>query len=355
MKIVHTADLHIGSALTARLSQEKARQRKNELIGSFERMVEEAGIIGARLFIIAGDMFDTEDVAERTVERILGIIARARGIDFLYLPGNHEKNALVDSGLMLPDNLLIFGKEWTYFDYGEVTVAGRSEMQADMFETLAINAGAKNIVVLHGTVGDRSSAEVVGLKDARERGIDYIALGHYHSYGAYEVDAACQAVYPGTPEGRGFDEAGDKGFVVVDTSMRLVNHRFFPFAKRALRIVEVDVGGMESEGEIRGAATELLASVRREDIVRLEIVGRRAPELTIDTSYLTSCWSDRFFYFEVKDSSRTDLSSDSFIHDKSLKGEFIRLCAGRTDLSDADREEIIRIGLCALRGEDVTV
>lgn len=354
MKIVHTADLHIGSALTARLPAEKVRQRKNELINSFERMVEEARVIGARLFIIAGDMFDTEEVAERTVERILGIISRARGIDFLYLPGNHEKNALADSGLMLPDNIRIFGREWTYFDYGELTVAGRCEMSADMFDSLAINSGAKNIVVLHGTVGDRSSAEVVGLKDAKERGIDYIALGHYHSYGAYEVDAACQAVYSGTPEGRGFDEAGDKGFVIIDTSGRLVNHRFYPFAKRALRIAQLDVGGMDSEGELLGAATELLSTIRQEDIVRLEIIGRRAPELSIDKDYLTSRWADRFFYFEVKDSSRTALPTDALIRDKSLKGEFIRLCMGRTDLSEEDREDIIRIGLSALRGEDVT-
>ena len=60
MKIVHTSDLHLGSALTSRLSPEKTKERKAELISSFERSVEEAALRGATVYIIAGDLFDTE-------------------------------------------------------------------------------------------------------------------------------------------------------------------------------------------------------------------------------------------------------------------------------------------------------
>ena len=60
MKFLHTSDLHIGSPLTSRLSQDKVRERKNELMATFEGMIEEAVYQKAVAFIIAGDMFDSE-------------------------------------------------------------------------------------------------------------------------------------------------------------------------------------------------------------------------------------------------------------------------------------------------------
>ena len=355
MRIIHTADMHIGSALTARLPQDKVRQRKSELIATFERMAEEAVYVGARLFIIAGDMFDTGSVPKRTLERIVSIIARTTSVDFLYLSGNHEKNALIESGIELPENLKIFDTGWTYFRYGEVTVVGRTQTEAGMFDSLEIDPSEKNIVVLHGAVGDRSDTDTVGLREAANRGIDYIALGHYHSYAVYEVDELCRAVYSGTPEGRGFDEAGEKGYVIVDTSARIVQHKFVPKAKRRLRIIELDISHLSSRIQIIDGANELLRVIPADDMVRLELTGTRPPELFPDTNDIVAKWADRFYYFEVKDSSRTEIDPEAYRYDKSLKGEFIRLCMSRTDLSDEDREDIIRAGLAALMGEDVEI
>ena len=109
MKILHTSDLHIGSPLTSRLSQEKIRERKAELLSCFEKMIEEAVYQRVRVFIIAGDLFDSERITKSTAERVLGAMARYPYLDFLYLPGNHEKNALLECGVSLPENLKIFG------------------------------------------------------------------------------------------------------------------------------------------------------------------------------------------------------------------------------------------------------
>jgi len=355
MRIIHTADLHIGSALTARLPQNKVRQRRSELVATFERMADEAVSLGARLFIIAGDLFDTTDVSRERCERILGIIAKNSSVDFLYLSGNHEKNALIESGCALPVNLKLFGSEWTYYRYDGVTVAGRSEGCENMFDTLSIDPMTKNIVVLHGAIADRSSAEGIGLREAAGRGIDYIALGHYHSYEAHTVDDKCRAVYSGTPEGRGFDEAGDKGFVLIDTASRYVQHEFVPFAKRRLRIPELDISRLSTRNDIQDAAAELLYRVPDGDMVRLLITGERAPELFIDKDDILARWGDRFYYFEVKDKSRTKIDPEAYRFDKSLKGEFIRLCFEREDLTPDEREDVIRAGLIALMGEKIGI
>ena len=68
----------------------------------------------------AGDLFDTKRLTTKDIERVIGIISSHPRIDFLYLFGNHEKNALIESGRELPENLKIFDKEWTYFKYGNL-------------------------------------------------------------------------------------------------------------------------------------------------------------------------------------------------------------------------------------------
>ena len=98
MKILHTADLHIGSPLTSRLSPEKIRQRKTELIVTLERMTELALSTNISLFIIAGDLFDTRKVSKSLCGRILNIISATPSVEFLYLSGNHEKNAIIERG-----------------------------------------------------------------------------------------------------------------------------------------------------------------------------------------------------------------------------------------------------------------
>ena len=355
MKILHTADLHLGSVMNTRLSSDKARERGVELFASFERLADCAEAHGAEICIIAGDLFDTQKLNQRNIDRVIDVILGHPAIDFLYLPGNHEKNALLESGRQLPENLKIFGREWTYYTYGEVVIAGRSELCANMFTELKIDTTRKTVAVLHGAVADRSGADSIGLREARNTGIDYIALGHYHSYSTFEVDDRCTAVYSGTPEGRGFDECGEKGYVIIDTERARLSHRFYRSAKRTVHIVNVDISSLSKNVEVEDAIAEKLYGISRDDMVRVVITGRRAQDLLPDREKIAEKYSGKFFYFEIKDESRTAIDMDAFKYDKSLKGEFIRLCLADTELSDEDREEVIRAGISALLNIDIEI
>lgn len=352
MKILHTSDLHICSPLSSRLPADKIRQRKGELLAGFEGMVEEALYQRVSIFIIAGDLFDTERITKSAAERVIGAIAKCPSIDFLYLSGNHEKNALTESGIPLPENLKLFGDDWTYFEYGSVTIAGRSEISADMFRSLSLDYDRANIVVLHGALTDgRTSGENIGIRDLEGKNVDYLALGHYHSYSKHQIDDTGLAVYCGTPEGRGFDEVGEKGFVMIDTDGRHVKHTFIPFAKRTLRIVEVDLGGAEGRREVDERVDSALRGIKSSDLVRLRLCGKRSPELFPDTDAIESRWQSAFFHFEVRDESTVRINPDDYKYDRSLKGEFIRLVTSKDELSESEKSEIIKTGLAALMGE----
>ena len=354
MKIIHTSDIHLDSPLTSRLTAEKVRERRRELLSGFGRLVEEARLSGAEAIIIAGDLFDSGRVSKRALDTAISIISGAEDITFFYLQGNHEGDALVRSGIELPENLKVFGNEWTYYEMGEVTIVGRNSICEDMFESLSLSPDRTNIVVLHGELRDRCSApETVGIKDGAGKNIDYLALGHYHSYYTAAIDERGAAVYSGTPEGRGFDEVGDKGYVLLSASSGRVFHSFRSFAKRRLHIIPVELDGAVRTVEISERAERALQGISSSDIVRLELCGRYYPKLWKDTEGLLRRFGGRYYYFEIKDSSRIAINPDDYKHDMSLKGEFIRTVSADDSLDEETKERIIACGINALMGEEL--
>ena len=223
-----------------------------------------------------------------------------------------------------------------------------------MFESLSLPSETKNIVILHGELRDRCSApETIGIKDAAGKNIDYLALGHYHSYYTEAIDDRGVAVYCGTPEGRGFDEVGDKGYVAISTDSARILHSFRSFARRRLHIVPVELDGVVRGVEIGERAQRALRTIPSTDIVRLELCGRYFPNLWKDTDSLVHDFGSRFYYFEVKDSSRIAINPEDYKHDMSLKGEFIRTVSADDSLDEATKERIIACGINALMGEEL--
>ncbi len=352
MKIIHTSDIHLCSPLTTRLSPIAARERKRELTATFRRIIDDALRMSAEGIIIAGDLFDNERVSASAIDEIMGIIEKCRTVTFFYLPGNHEKDVIRDSGAKIPDNLKIFGEEWTYFNYGNITFAGRSEICDDAFSSLALDQNQINVVVLHGELSERTKApDKIGIKDIERMPIDYLALGHYHSYSAVDIGKRTTAVYCGTPEGRGFDEAGDKGYVVIDTDGRFITHRFKSGAFRTLRIIGVDISGATRPIELEDRVAKALVEASPSDLVRVVLEGEHAPGAVRDTDSLEKRFAPSYFYFEVKDKSRLKISPEEYKNDKSLKGEFIRLVMSKDGLTDEEKDAVIECGIRALAGE----
>lgn len=351
MRIIHTSDLHIDSPLSSKLPEGKIAERKRELIEGFMRICNEAERLFVSVIIIAGDLFDTSRVSKKTLDTVISIFEQHPGIIFLYLPGNHEKCVLENAGVALPKNLKIFGDDWTYFKADSVVFAGRRELCSSMFSSLKLSEQDTNIVVLHGAVKDKSdSIDGIGLPEAADKNIDYLALGHYHTYSAHKIDRRGTAAYCGTPEGRGFDEVGELGFCLIDTDGG-VTHKFIPSAKRRAMIVKLPLDGLTKNYDIIERASEALEGVGAENLVRLCLAGSREAFLTYDTALIERSFADRFYYFEVKDNSRLAIRPEEYRYDKSLRGEFIRLCLADTTTDEALKEKIINCGLSALAGE----
>ena len=66
MLIIHTSDLHLDSKMESNLKANKAKERKNELLEAFARMVNLANRYLVKVILIAGDMFDKSRVNLKT-------------------------------------------------------------------------------------------------------------------------------------------------------------------------------------------------------------------------------------------------------------------------------------------------
>lgn len=366
MKLIHCADIHLDSRMSANLSKEKARERKAELLATFRRMVEYAEKEGIRAIVIAGDLFDTSRVSATARNLVRDTIVTHPGIDFYYLQGNHDEGSFLAGLEEKPANLFLFGDSWVSYpadEAGNVVITG-VELNADnagsICNTLVLDPGKINIVVLHGQESEhkaRDKAQLIHLAGLRNKGIDYLALGHIHSYHAEKLDGRGCYCYPGCLEGRGFDECGEHGFVVLETdeAAGTVRHRFVPFAARNLYTIPVDISACASTADIleemkRQAAA---AAYPEKSMIKFELVGNVDVQSEKELEFLQKQFADSYYYVRLKDSSRYRVDYSAYELDMSLKGEFIRTVKACAELSEEEKAAVIHYGIQALAGEEI--
>ena len=82
MKIIHCSDLHLDSKMETNLDKERARERKNEILLTFERMVQYAKENDVKIIIIAGDLFDKKTVTVKAKNTVKNAIISNPEIDY---------------------------------------------------------------------------------------------------------------------------------------------------------------------------------------------------------------------------------------------------------------------------------
>jgi len=352
MKLIHCADLHLDSPLEANLPSEKVRQRRTELLNSFAKLVRLADEGGVSAILIAGDLFDSDHITKKTEKYVMDLITSHPDLYFFYLAGNHDRgNRLFDTEEK-PKNLCTFGDGWQTYRFGEVTITGSERPDPD---TLVLGEDDLNIVMMHGQerAGRGAAGEdVIRFAKLKNKNVDYLALGHLHDYRTAAIDARCTACYSGCLEGRGFDECGQKGYVLLQIENGKLHHSFVPMSRRVLHTVECDVGGLTSQLALEERVMEAVESIPASDLVKVVLVGQAPAEAERDLAHLSEVLSERFYFAKIYDHTRLLILPESYRNDISLKGEFVRRVMA-SGLSEAEKERVIACGFRALMGEEV--
>ena len=404
MKIIHCSDLHLDADLRSRFDAGSAADRRAELMNTFRRLCRQAREFHARAVLICGDLFDTDTPSPSAVRAVEDLVLTYSEILFFCLRGNHDSRSVLFRTRETPGNLRLFDNSWTIRElesgaeeqhsagqpYAEqrsaeqrsagqrsdgqrfagqrsagqhfagqrkICIIGK-EANDGPFTPPPLDPSNLNIVMLHGQIREGMSAsdpETVPLGALRGIGIDYLALGHLHSYRSFPLDQRGTAAYSGCLEGRGFDECGECGFVLLDTDTPSgrIRSRFIPFASRSLYRVPCDVSGCVSDAEVYERISSALSSspAQARDLVRLELTGGLEYGCSPDPALIRAEWEDGYHYFDCVDNTVPVVHIEDFLCDATLKGEYVRIVSAAGGLDENERAAVLRCGLRALSGE----
>ena len=346
MKIIHCADIHLGAPING-FPKEISEARKREVRNTFLRMVDYARENGVKLILLSGDVFDRDKPFKKDVDFFYGVVESNPDIDFFYLRGNHDS----EGEARALANLKTFSCEWQSYEYGELAISGIELVDTNkisLYSTLSLNARKKNIVMLHGQLG-----EEINLVKLREKNIDYLALGHIHSYADGSVDGRGRYAYSGCLEGRGFDETGAKGFVLIDVADTLT-YAFKPFSQRCIEEIELDVSGLQDGYQMARLARAKIP-FKKENIYRIRLVGEVDAQTEEFAKDAERALESDCAYVSVKDKTKKKIDYAAYDGDNSLKGEFVRTVLSSADYTEEEKAQIIAYGLKALVGREVDV
>ncbi len=356
VKLIHGADFHLDSPFSG-LSPERAARRRQELRKLPARLAQLARDRGADLVLLSGDLLDSERIYPETV-RALKIALGEMPCPVFIAPGNHdcwsEKSvwAAPDwpeqvhifrtprmEGVPLPDwNCTVWGRAFCSPHQEDSPLAGFSA-PAD---------GELHLGCLHGDTAPQSPYGPLTPEDIARSGLTYLALGHIHQRTELQRAGNTFWAYPGCPEGRGFDETGEKGVLYVEAEPGAVSAQFVPLCRRRYERLTVDLTGQ----------TDCLAAVRAAlppdagaHIFRVLLTGEgERPDLTaLEEALAPLCYG-----LTIRDHTRLPLDLWKRREEDSLTGLFLRemwaLC--EQDPDDPKLQLAARYGLAALEDRE---
>lgn len=196
----------------------------------------------------------------------------------------------------------------------------------------------------------------ISLKQLSRYPIHYLALGHIHKreegkYGSFHY------IYPGCLQGRGFDEEGEKGFyyLEIEEETKEIKAEFVPLKEGAFRIITLflseEDGTLDAEEKIRESLKK--EGVEAKDSLRIILKGEKRAGEERNLRYLEKQLEEEYAYIEIKEETKLKLRKEEFIHEKGLKGEFLRMVSESESLSEEEKEKLMILGIGLLQGEEL--
>lgn len=358
VKILHCADVHIGASES--FLGHGASARRFETLLTFERIIAAAKESGAKIILIAGDLFDSNTIEQTFFDRVFSAIAAVPEIRVVVACGNHDPlNA--DSPfkkMSLPENLFVMGEDdgVITFDDIKTRVYGRSFTQVHMqgkprFSLLVPNDDFINLMVIHGDLSSdlKSDYNAITQGFISESGMDYIALGHVHKRTGVGRVGATFCAYCGCPEGQGFDETDKKGVYIGDVSKGACNLEFLPVSKRQHICEKIELSGTVSSDSAARITRDILREKYGEgfyeNLYKIVLVGEVDENSNIDTAEITGRLAEDLYFVKVTDNTEIKPDLDALSGEKTLKGIFVRRMLDKISTATEDEKPQLRRAL----------
>ena len=367
VKILHTADVHIGAESS--FLGVGAESRRFEILLTFERIMDLAKSEDVNLVAVAGDFFDANSVEERFIKPVFQKIASLPQIKVVYAAGNHDPlNS--DSPFLrysLPENLYVLGAcdDCITFEDLKLKVYGRSfehsRLKGGEGFSLKTDDNYINLLIRHGEARSdlNSDYNPITPQFVKSSGMDYIALGHIHK--ATEIGKLDNTyfAYCGCPEGQGFDELGEKGIYIGDIGKGVCSLKFVPICKRQHIEKEIDVSPCLDTAETVAVILNTLQNDFGEsfgdNLYKIILKGEIFESLDVNIPELTSRLSSKLYFVKLLDKTEYKIDYEALAKEPTLMGVFTKKMSERIENADEMQKEklkkALKLGLRAFKAE----
>ena len=348
IKILHSADWHLDSPLQLDASLRSELARIPEKIAALCQKEQ------CDLVLLAGDLFDGA-ATPATLQVVKQCLADMK-VPVFITPGNHDFVGADSPWLteVFPENVHIF----TQNAISSVALpaldcrvygAGFISMDCDgLLKGFTANQEERYAIgIFHGDPTQINSPYCpITTAQVQNSNLDYMALGHIHKGGSFRMGKTLCA-WPGCPMGRGYDEEGEKGVLIV-TVNDTATTRFVPLDTPRFYDLEVEAGD-----DAAAALAAVLPPVGNKDFYRVTFVG------TSDPLDLDPLKREDFPNLKLRDKTTPAIDLWSSVGQDSFEGMYFgKLQAA---LRDADEDTARQIRLAAqiskkiLEGQEVTL
>lgn len=351
LRLLHTADVHLGARHTD--LGERASVLRERQFAAFRATVDLAIVEKVDILLIAGDLFDSNTQPRRSVERVaaeLGRLARS-SIRTVIIPGTHDvyDGASIYRSYDLA-NMARAASDWVavltpYLPeivfppldaivYGRVFDTKRSPRSplAGLDAKADTRANWK-IGMVHGALAipgrTDTDAVVFTEEEIARTGLDYLALGHWHS--AIEGRAGnVSYAYSGAPEPVAVDQDGAGQVLLVTLDDNTGRHVVTVEARRVGQThaekLDLDVSSVHSQPQL----IDLLRQHADPNLVfDVRLTGLFPDDLDLDMDELERALTPLFLRFRVRDMSIPAAPEGMEAPPDTVLGAFVRTVEAR--------------------------
>ncbi len=356
LRLLHTADVQLGmKANDAGVRGERLRAARLETL---RRLVDLAQEREVHCVLIAGDLFENNQVKPVTVAQAVQILQALDPVPVFILPGNHDwldgssvyerhdfregpsRNVHVlraPEPLPFRDDVMLYpcplGQRTSPLDPTDwIPPREREDV---------IRIGIAHGCLPHARPEDRDFP--IGVDTAVLKGLDYLALGHYHNRQVFSQQRVAMA---GTPEQTKFGEQ-DTGYVlIVELDGPGTTPRIEPVPVGTLTWLDLTAEWGEGAGAARQALQQRIAELPAGDstLLRLKLTGVVRPDELVEVEHLRTwltahCENRQLLHGELSEKLRTT---------EAVAGALRELVQGDTvlagALADLDRLAALETG-----------
>lgn len=354
IKILHCADFHLGAELSSIGSH--AKQRREEILITFYRIVTICKEEDIELLLIAGDLFEGSNTDRNIINSVKEALASIPNTIVAIAPGNHDYVS-IDSPFadgVWPENVHIFqlGLESIEFREKGLRLWGAGFTSTYVNQPLLVETDIPeddkiNICVMHGDlVAENQTSNYNPISPAliRLSGMDYLALGHIHKRTTVLQSGGTQYAYCGCPEGKGFDELDEKGVYIGTITKGRADLAFRPVCKRMNLEVHVDISSAATNTEVAEIAIHTIKNQYGEKFA--EHLYKVILEGALDAGFAPDCVAialrlqNALYFIKIRDATHLAINFEELAKETSLKGIFTRKMLDKLNQSlESNREQ----------------